>query len=64
MRCESPVLMCGGVGGVYEATSMVQELVDGLKEAVGLEVGEVYKEMIATHYRSQVHSKISYLQTV
>ena len=40
-----------------EATFEVQVLVDGLKEAVGLEVGKVYKQMIATHVRLQVQTK-------
>ena len=49
--------MCGGTGEVNEATAEVQELVDGVREAVGLEVGEVHKEMKATHFKTQVRIK-------
>ena len=53
--------MCGGTGEVNEATAEVQELVDGVREAVGLEVGEVHTEMKATHFKTQVRCKESRL---
>ena len=54
-------MLCGGTGDVKEATSEVQELVDVVKEAVGLELGAVPTTMEATHFKTQVILPLLYL---
>ena len=47
-------MLCGGTGQVKDATDEVQLLVDGVKDAVGQELGAEVRELKATHFKTQV----------
>ena len=56
---------CGGTGVINEATEEVQNLVDRVREAVGLKVKKMHKKMKATHFKTQevrIKSKILVLK--
>ena len=56
----SPAFVCGGTGPEEPADEKIQELVDGLKEAIHGHVGKAYPKLQAVSYKSQCVAGTNY----